>query len=108
MDFHFQRAARFTELEPDIPRAVTLADGRRVCLVKYGERVYAFSDQCPHKAFALSGGDMVAPCVLECPWHGARFDIRSGKVSQGPATEALTTYSVRVVGDEVLVGPPRR
>lgn len=107
MDFHFQRAARFTELESDIPHAVTLADGRRVCLVKTGEKVYAFIDQCPHKAFALSGGDMVAPCVLECAWHGARFDIRSGKVMQGPATDALTTYSVRIVGDEVFVGPQR-
>lgn len=107
MDFHFQRAARFPDLEADIPHAVTLPDGRKICLVKSGEKVYAFVDRCPHKAFALSGGELVAPCVLECPWHGARFDIRSGRVTQGPATDPLTTYSVRIVGDEVFVGPPR-
>lgn len=76
-------------------------------LLRDGDRVYAVADQCPHKGFALSGGDLVAPCILECPWHGARFDIRNGQVTHGPATEALTTYSVRVVGEEVFVGGPR-
>lgn len=102
-----QRAARLAEVETGIPLAVTLPDGRRVCLLRDGDRVYAVADQCPHKGFALSGGDLVAPCILECPWHGARFDIRNGQVVHGPATEALTTYSVRVVGEEVFVGGPR-
>ncbi len=102
-----QRAARLAELEMDLPTAVTLPDGQRVCLVRDAERVYAVADRCPHRDFALSGGDIVAPCILECPWHGARFDIRTGRVVEGPATDDLTTYTVRVVGEEVFVGARR-
>lgn len=102
-----QRAARLAQVEVGLPLAVTLPDGQRICLVRDNGKVYAIADRCPHKEFALSGGDLVSPCVLECPWHGARFDIRTGQVLQGPATERLTTYSVRVVGEEVFVGAPR-
>lgn len=105
MSLAFQRAARLSDVEAGLPLGVALPDGTRVCLVRDGERVYAVADRCPHRDFALSGGDLVGPCILECPWHGARFDVRSGRMLQGPATDDLTTYTVRVVGDEVFVGP---
>ena len=107
MTLAFQRAARLSEVISGLPHGVTLPDGRRVCLVRDGAQVYAVQDRCSHRDFALSGGDLVGPCVLECPWHGARFDVRTGRVLQGPATDNLGTYSVRVVGDEVFVGPRR-
>ena len=102
-----QRAVRLAELEMGLPTAVTLPDGQRICLVRDDDRVYAVADRCPHRDFALSGGDIVAPCILECPWHGARFDIRTGRVVEGPATDDLATFSVRVVGEEVFVGARR-
>ncbi len=102
-----QRAARLADVKAGLPLAVTLPDGQRICLVRDEERVYALSDRCTHKDFALSGGDLVAPCVLECPWHGARYDVRTGQVLLGPATEPLTTFSVRVVGEEIFVGARR-
>jgi len=102
-----QRAARLADVERGLPLAVTLPDGQRICLIRDGERVYAVADRCTHKDFAVSGGDLVAPCVLECPWHGARFDVRTGHVVNGPATEPLPTYSVRVVGEEVFIGGRR-
>lgn len=102
-----QRAARLADVEPGLPLAVTLPDGQRICLIRDGERVYAVADRCTHKDFAVSGGDLVAPCVLECPWHGARYDVRTGQVVNGPAVEPLPTYSVRVVGEEVFIGGRR-
>ena len=102
-----QRAARVSDVKTGFPLAVTLPDGQPVCLVRDGDRIYALEDRCTHKDFALSGGDLVAPCVLECPWHGARYDVRTGQVLMGPATEAAATYSVRVVGEEVFVGARR-
>jgi len=41
--------------------------------------------------------------VIECPLHAARFDIRTGKVLDPPATDDLKTYQVRLVGDEIQV-----
>ncbi len=102
-----QRAARLADLTTGLPLAVTLPDGQRMCLVKDGERIYAIADRCTHKDFAVSGGDIVAPCILECPWHGARFDVRTGQAVLGPATDAIATYSVRIVGEEVFVGGRR-
>lgn len=112
----FVRAARVEEVESAFPLGVVLEDGRRVCLVRDdggddeagGGTIHAVEDRCPHRDFALSGGDLVSPCVLECPWHGARFDVRTGAVLQGPATDAITTFEVRVTAGIVLVGPRRR
>lgn len=92
-------------LEESLPTFVALDDGRRVCLVREGDVVHAVEDRCSHRDFALSGGDVVAPCVLECPWHGARFDLRTGAVLQGPATDPVPVYAVQVTDDIVYVGP---
>ena len=104
-DENFSRAARLTDIESAFPLAVTLDDGTRLCLVRDGDAAFAVLDRCPHRDFALSSGDVVDACILECPWHGARFDVRTGAVVQGPATDALETFAVRVVDGEVYVGP---
>lgn len=106
-DAAFVPVARVDAVEPGLPLGVILQDGRRICLVRDASTIYAVDDRCPHRDFALSGGDVVAPCVLECPWHGAHFDVRTGAVLQGPATDPIATYAVRIQGDEIFVGPRR-
>ncbi len=98
-----ERVAGLADIEPTVPLAVTLQDGTRLCLVRNGNEVHAVLDRCSHREFALSGGDVVAPCIIECPWHGAQFDARTGAVIRGPATDAIPTFSVRVEGEEVFV-----
>lgn len=104
-DSPFRRVATLDVLVDGQPVAVRAEDGESLCLVREGEAVYAMVDRCPHRDFHLSGGDVVEPGVIECPWHGARFDCRTGAVLQGPATDDLITYPVRVEGDVVYVGP---
>ena len=103
----FRRALKLAELPQGLPQACQLADGERLCLLRDGNEVFAMVDRCPHRDFNLSSGDMVAPGVIECPWHGAQFDCRTGAVLEGPATEELTLYEVRIENGEVLVGPHR-
>ena len=103
----FVRAVALHEIEVGLPLAVAMGDGRRVCLVRAGNAVYAVEDRCPHRDFAISGGDLVEPCVLEGPWHGARFDVRTGAVLSGPSTDDLGTYPVEVSDGAVFVGPRR-
>jgi 3-phenylpropionate/trans-cinnamate dioxygenase ferredoxin subunit len=43
---------------------------------------------------------------VECPLHGSVFSAESGEVLSPPADQPLTVYSVRVEGNDVLVGPP--
>ena len=98
-----ERVASLRELDEAFPNAVQLSNGIRVCLVRAAGGVYAFEDRCPHRDFALSGGELVEPCVIECPWHGARFDVRTGDVLQGPATDTLHRLPVIIEGDDVYV-----
>jgi 3-phenylpropionate/trans-cinnamate dioxygenase ferredoxin component len=107
VDAGFVRAAALRDIEAGIPLGVVMTDGRRVCLVREGDAVHAVDDRCPHRDFAISGGDVVEPCVLECPWHGARFDVRTGTVISGPSTDDLVTYPVRIADGDVFVGPRR-
>jgi nitrite reductase/ring-hydroxylating ferredoxin subunit len=106
-DENYRRALKLRDLQPGVPQACRMPDGESLCLVREDNDVFAFVDRCPHRDFNLSGGDMVAPGVIECPWHGAQFDCRTGAVVQGPATDELHTYPVRVVDGVVMVGPRR-
>ena len=77
--------------------------GDAVCLVRYKGEISALSDICTHQHFSMSLGDLLEDGTLQCAWHGARYDCRSGEVKQVPA--ALPVFQVRLEGDTILVGP---
>ena len=99
----FQRVAALSDLPEGTPVAVDVAGEEAVCLVRVGDAVFACADRCTHADFPMSDGDMVDDYVIECPLHGAQFDIRSGAVLEDPATEDLATFPVEIRGDEVFV-----
>ena len=70
-------------------------------LVRRGDTVTALADECPHQAMPLSAGELCPDGTVECPWHGARFDCRSGAVKAGPAEQPVATYRVTEANGEV-------
>jgi nitrite reductase/ring-hydroxylating ferredoxin subunit len=80
-------------------------DGEPICLTKIDGVVYAFTDNCTHISGPLSDGDLQG-CVLTCPWHGAQFDVRTGKVLRGPARQNIMTYPVKIEDASILVSLP--
>lgn len=89
----------------EVPSGGVLAveiDGQEVALVRDGDDVYALRDECSHASIPLSEGD-VEGCEIECWLHGSRFDVRTGKPVNLPATEAVPTYPTQIEGDAVLV-----
>jgi 3-phenylpropionate/trans-cinnamate dioxygenase ferredoxin subunit len=64
---------------------------------------YALDDVCTHDGGPLAEG-VLDGHVIECPRHGARFDVRTGEVLALPATAPVTAYAVKVEGDEIKVG----
>lgn len=78
------------------------ADGRTVLVYNLGGEFFATQGLCTHEDFPLEGGRF-SENVIECPHHGARFNVTSGKVLSGPAEENLQTYPVQVVGEMVVV-----
>jgi 3-phenylpropionate/trans-cinnamate dioxygenase ferredoxin subunit len=97
----FVRACSVSEVASGTALAVDV-DGTDVAVLRDGEEWYAAVDECSHAAVPLSEGD-VEGCEIECWLHGSRFDLRTGKPTGPPATEPVTTYPVRVEGDDVLV-----
>ena len=80
------------------------AEGHRVCLVNCEGEVYAFADNCSHREFPLSNGELDAEeCTITCEWHGASFDCRSGRALSPPATKPIPVYACRVEDGEILV-----
>src|SRR5690606_9093093 len=80
------------------------AEGKPVCLARVEDVIYAFADNCSHRDFPLSQGELDPDDFsITCDWHGARFDIRSGEVLALPATRPIRVYACRVENDAVLV-----
>jgi nitrite reductase/ring-hydroxylating ferredoxin subunit len=98
--------ARASDVPPGTLRAVVLPDGTRICLANVGGKVVAVHDECPHQEFPLSEGTLLGDAVLECAWHGARFDCLTGAVLHPPAEQPLRRYDVAVEGDVIFVGDP--
>jgi 3-phenylpropionate/trans-cinnamate dioxygenase ferredoxin subunit len=76
-----------------------------VCLLRHDGEIYAVSNCCTHSEFPISDGTLGPDASLECVWHGARFDCRTGAVRKGPAEDPLPVYEVKVERGKVLVGP---
>ncbi len=74
----------------------TLPNGTRLCVGTHEGSVFAVKDECPHAEFPLSEGTLYPSGELECCWHGARFDCRSGAVLRGPAEDPLVRFEVEV------------
>lgn len=72
-------------------------------IAKLGEEIYAVQDFCTHRSGPLSEGQ-VCEGQVQCPWHNSRFDLKTGKVTQGPAKVELKTFPVRVKENEIQLG----
>jgi nitrite reductase/ring-hydroxylating ferredoxin subunit len=79
--------------------------GDAICLVRYNGEISALSDICTHQHFSMSLGDLLEDGTLQCAWHGARYDCKTGEVRQVPATSPLPVFQVRLEGDTIFVGP---
>lgn len=99
----FVAVAHRSDIPPGGLLGVTTPDGTPVCLADVGGDLHALHDVCSHQAFPLSAGDVAPDGTVECSWHGARFDPRTGAPCRGPACERVATYEVRVIGDIVYV-----
>ncbi len=82
------------------------AGGEQILLANVDGTYHAVGDECTHEYASLSEGELAGETV-ECPLHSSQFSVRTGKVEFPPADEDLPVYSVRVEGDDILVGPRR-
>lgn len=84
---------------------VVEAGGKRIALCNTGDGIYAIDDVCTHDGGPLDQGKLDG-IEIECPRHGARFDVTSGRALCLPAVRPVKTYPVRVEGGEVEIDLP--
>ena len=95
------RAAARADLAEGEVLGVKVA-GHSIALYDVDGRIFATDNICTHAYARLSDG-WLDDGLIECPLHAARFDVRTGKVLDPPATEDLKTYPVRVIDDTIEV-----
>ncbi|CNK83704.1 non-heme iron oxygenase ferredoxin subunit [Yersinia kristensenii] len=88
-------------VKPDFPFSAQV-DDKRIGIYIIDEEYFAMEDVCPHANALLSQGFMDGETV-ECPLHGALFDIRTGQCLREPGERDLNTYPVRIRGDQIEV-----
>lgn len=88
---------RLADLSPG-EIGLVYVEGWAVAVYNVDGTFYATQDECSHADGPLSDGDLDGQQVT-CPWHGSCFDVTSGAVLCGPATEPLRMYRVITDGD---------
>jgi 3-phenylpropionate/trans-cinnamate dioxygenase ferredoxin subunit len=78
-------------------------DGKHLLVCHTEQGFYVIDDTCTHDDGPLGDGWLEGNAI-ECPRHGARFDVTTGKVLCLPAAVPIRSYPVRVDGDDVTVG----
>jgi nitrite reductase/ring-hydroxylating ferredoxin subunit/uncharacterized membrane protein len=95
------RVGAVDELKANQMKLLRFGD-RRIVLARTEDGYVAFEDRCTHRGGSLAGGTMSCATV-QCPWHGSQFDVRSGAVKAGPATEHIRTYTIETSGRDVVL-----
>ena len=100
----FIRACALSEVPDEGALGVEVA-AVPVAIVRAEGEIYAIRDVCSHEEVPLSEGE-VYDHTVECWLHGSCFDLRTGKPTGPPATQAVPTYQVKIDGDDVFVALP--
>ncbi len=97
----FITVATIDEIPPGERMVVEL--GRHwVAIFNVDGTYYAIEDVCTHDDGPLAEGELTG-CIIECPRHGATFDITNGKVLTAPAIVDVPTYAVRIQGNSIQI-----
>ena len=97
------RLCRVDEVANDVPLRVEAA-GAVYAVARSGGEFFVLADPCTHGPGKLSEG-VVLGSELECPFHQGRFDLRSGRPTYPPCTEAVRTWTATVKAGEIFIDP---
>ncbi len=99
----FVKVATLDQVTPG-ERMLCFVDEQAVVLFNIDGQIYCIADICTHDGGPLGDGELYGH-EIECPRHGATFDIRTGAAILFPATVPVPIYSVRIEKDEIQVAP---
>jgi len=98
----FVRVSDIKDIQPSTMKAVEVA-GEKICVANVEGKYYAIGNVCTHVGGPLAEGTLEG-YEIECPWHGSKFDVRSGEPTRPPAKRPEPTYEIKVEGNNLLIG----
>jgi 3-phenylpropionate/trans-cinnamate dioxygenase ferredoxin subunit len=102
MTAEFVKVAKVADVQTNSVKVFEV-NGKRIALCHADGEFFAVADLCTHDDGPLGEGELTDH-QIECPRHGARFDVRSGKALCLPAILPVPTYKVEVRKDEIYIG----
>jgi 3-phenylpropionate/trans-cinnamate dioxygenase ferredoxin subunit len=100
----FERACAERELEEGKIKTVDIKD-RPIAVARFEGKVFAIDNICTHDGGHLGEGNVIKG-QIQCPRHGARFDLASGQVTRMPAVFGINTYEVKIEDGQIYVAVP--
>ena len=97
----FVKVADTKDIQPSQMKEVEL-NGEKICVANAEGKYYAIGNVCTHLGGPLAQGKLEG-YEVQCPWHGSRFDIRTGRVARPPAIRPEPTYEIKVENDNILL-----
>ncbi len=101
MPEHFVKVAKTSDIRPGRVIVVELGD-RNVAVCNVDGVFHAIDDVCTHDGGPLGQGELQGR-IIECPRHGAQFDVTTGAAAALPASMPVDTFRVRVRGEDIEV-----
>ena len=97
----FVKVASLADVPPGAT-TVVVVEGKEIALFNHGGTVYALDNTCPHAGGPLAEGTLEQDLV-ECPWHGAQFNLKTGSSSSALAPAGVAAFPVRVSGSDIEI-----
>ena len=97
----FISIATIDEVSPGQAKMVEV-NGNEIALFNIGGQFYAIDNNCTHVGGPLCEGE-ISGTEVTCPWHGATFDVTTGRVLGPPAVEAVNRYNLRIAGGNIEI-----
>jgi 3-phenylpropionate/trans-cinnamate dioxygenase ferredoxin subunit len=94
------RVCELADLTPD--QGLRLNTAPPVTIFLSEGEMYCLDDTCTHETYSLADG-WIDKCIVECPLHFAKFDLRTGAVVSPPAHAPISKHELRVEGDDIHV-----
>tara|TARA_A100001037_G_scaffold306693_1_gene354149 strand:+ start:42992 stop:43297 length:306 start_codon:yes stop_codon:yes gene_type:complete len=92
---------KYTEIPNGSKKKFEIND-KEIIIFNINNHLFAIDNNCSHDEASLENGTL-DEYEIECPMHGAKFDVRTGEVTCLPAVSEIKTYKIEIIDDFIML-----
>jgi len=104
MTDEFEKIAEVSEVPQGTTKIVKVG-GVELFIANVEGSFYALANKCTHVGGPLGKGKLTGS-IIQCPWHGSKFDVKTGAVVGGPAQRPEPTFEVKIENSSIWIKKP--